>query len=354
MEYRTLGDGALQVSAICMGTMTFGEQNDEAQAHALLDRAWEAGVNFYDTAEMYPVPARAETYGATERILGTWLKRKPRDRVILATKAAGPARSLNWIRGGPSGFDERNLREAIEGSLRRLQTDYVDLYQLHWPDRNQPMFGQWRFDPDKERPTVPIRAQLEALAKLVEEGKIRYVGVSNEHSWGVMQFVRLAEEHGLPRIVSIQNAYHLMNRTFEYGLEEVCFRERVGLLAYSPLAFGLLSGKYLADPQAEGRLTRFANFGQRYAKPNVQPAVEAYAQLARELGVSPATLALGWVYHRRCVTSTIIGATRPEQLEENLRAWDCARARRCSRASTKSTFATRTRRLERGRRMLPR
>lgn len=218
MEYRTLGDGALQVSAICMGTMTFGEQNDEAQAHALLDRAWEAGVNFYDTAEMYPVPARAETYGATERILGTWLKRKPRDRVILATKAAGPARSLNWIRGGPSGFDERNLREAIEGSLRRLQTDYVDLYQLHWPDRNQPMFGDWRFDPDKERPTVPIRAQLEALAKLVEEGKIRYVGVSNEHSWGVMQFVRLAGEHGLPRIVSIQNAYHLMNRTFEYGL----------------------------------------------------------------------------------------------------------------------------------------
>ncbi|WP_142811248.1 aldo/keto reductase [Tepidiphilus olei] len=322
MEYRTLGEGALQVSAICMGTMTFGEQNDEAQAHALLDRAWEAGINFYDTAEMYPVPARAETYGATERIVGTWLKRKPRDRVILATKAAGPRRRLTWIRGGPSGFDERNLREAIEGSLRRLQTDYVDLYQLHWPDRNQPMFGQWRFDPDKERPMVPIRAQLEALAKLVEEGKIRYVGVSNEHPWGVMQFVRLAEEHGLPRIVSIQNAYHLMNRTFEYGLEEVCFRERVGLLAYSPLAFGLLSGKYLADPHAEGRLTRFAGFGQRYTKPNVQPAVEAYAQLARELGVSPATLALGWVYHRHCVTSTIIGATRPEQLEENLQAWN--------------------------------
>jgi aryl-alcohol dehydrogenase-like predicted oxidoreductase len=320
MERRTLGESDLQVSRVCLGTMTFGQQNRAAEAHAQLDYALAEGINFIDTAEMYPVPPRADTYGATETIVGEWLCRQPRDRIVLATKVSGPARGLHWIRGGPPALDAANIRTAIEASLKRLRTDYVDLYQLHWPERNQPMFGQWAFDPSRERECTPIRAQLEVLAGLVKEGKIRYVGVSNEHPWGVMQFIRLAEEHGLPRIVSIQNAYSLLNRVFEYGLAEVCHRERVGLLAYSPLAFGHLSGKYLADPAACGRLTEFENFGQRYAKPNVLPAVEAYVELARRHGIAPATLALAHVHTRWFVASTIIGATTLAQLEENISA----------------------------------
>ncbi|MBC9071066.1 aldo/keto reductase [Thauera sp. CAU 1555] len=322
MEYRVLGEGGPKVSAVCLGTMTFGQQNSEAEAHSQLDCALERGINFIDTAEMYAVPPRAETYGATETIVGNWLVRQARERIVLATKVAGPARSLDWIRGGPPALDRENIRAAVEGSLRRLKTDYIDLYQLHWPERNQPMFGQWQYDPAKERACTPIRAQLDALAELVAEGKVRHVGLSNEHPWGVMQFVRLAEEHGLTRVVSTQNAYNLLNRVFEYGLAEVCHREHVGLLAYSPLAFGHLSGKYLDNPGAPGRLTAFENFGQRYAKPGVRPAVEAYAALARRRGLSLTRLALGFVYHRGCVASTIIGATSLAQLEENLAAWD--------------------------------
>lgn len=321
MAYRALGGSGPQVSAVCLGTMTFGQQNSEAQAHAQLDLALERGVNFIDTAEMYPVPAREATSGQTEACVGSWLARQVRERVVIATKVAGPARSLPWIRGGPPALDRANIRAAVEGSLRRLRTDYIDLYQLHWPERNQPMFGQWQYDPAKERPCTPILAQLEALAELVAEGKIRHVGLSNEHPWGVMEFVRLAEAHGLPRVVTTQNAYNLLNRVFEYGLAEVCHRERVGLLAYSPLAFGHLSGKYLADPAAAGRLTLFADFGQRYAKPGVQPAAAAYAALAREHGLTPAQLALAFVYRRPFVTSTIVGATTLAQLEENLGAW---------------------------------
>lgn len=322
MEYRQLGGSDLRVSAICLGTMTFGEQNTEAEAHAQLDMARDAGINFIDTAEMYAVPARAETYGASETIVGNWLHRQPRDKVVLATKIAGPARSLGWIRGGPPALDRTNLRAAIEGSLRRLRTDHVDLYQLHWPERNQPMFGQWQYDPSRESDCTPIRAQLEALAELVAEGKIRYVGLSNEHPWGVMQFVRLADEYGLPRVVSIQNCYSLLNRVFEYGLVEICHREEVGFLPYSPLGFGHLTGKYLADPNAPGRLTQFDNFGQRYTKPNVVPAVAAYAELARKHGLTPTELALAFVYRRGFVTSTIIGATSLAQLSENIAAWN--------------------------------
>ena len=285
---------------------------------AQLDFALELGVNFIDTAEMYAVPPRPETYGATETIVGRWLSRQPRDKVFLATKVAGPARSLTWIRNGPAALDRANIRAAIEGSLRRLQTDHVDLYQLHWPERNQPMFGQWQFDPAAERGATPIRAQLEALAELVAEGKVRHVGVSNEHPWGIMQFVRLAEEFGLPRIASTQNAYNLLNRTFETGLAEVCHREEVALLAYSPLAFGHLTGKYLADPQAVGRLTLWESFGQRYTKPNVQPAVAAYAELARRHGLSPVQLALGFARSRWFVASTIVGASSLAQLKETL------------------------------------
>jgi aryl-alcohol dehydrogenase-like predicted oxidoreductase len=320
IQYRALGKSELTVPEICLGTMTFGEQTGEADAHAQLDFALAHGVNFIDTAEMYAVPPRAETYGATETIVGNWLKRQQRDKIILATKIAGPARSLTWIRNGPQAMDRTNIRAAIEGSLRRLQTDYIDLYQLHWPERNQPMFGQWQFDPKAERGGTPIREQLEALAELVREGKVRYVGVSNEHAWGLMQFVRLADELGLPRIVSTQNAYHLLNRTFESGLTEISHREQIGLLAYSPLAFGHLTGKYLADPAAPGRLTQWPFFGQRYTKPNVAPAVAAYAALARQHDLTPTQLALGFVRSRWFVASTIIGASSLAQLQETLPA----------------------------------
>jgi aryl-alcohol dehydrogenase-like predicted oxidoreductase len=269
---------------------------------------------------MYAVPPRAETCGASETIIGRWLKHQPRDRIVIATKVAGPSRNLEWIRGGPPALDAANIRAAVEGSLRRLQTDTIDLYQLHWPERNQPMFGQWQFDPAKERACTPIRNQLEVLAALVREGKVRHVGVSNEHPWGVMEFVRLADELGLPRVVSLQNAYNLLNRTFETGLAEVCHRENVGLLAYSPLAFGHLTGKYLADPRAVGRLTLWESFGQRYTKPNVAPAVAAYAELARRHGLSPTQLALGFVRSREFVASTIVGASSLAQLQETLPA----------------------------------
>jgi aryl-alcohol dehydrogenase-like predicted oxidoreductase len=320
MQYRKLGNSDLTVSSVCLGTMTFGQQNSEAEAHAQLDAAFAHGVNFIDAAEMYPVPARAETSGATERFVGSWLKGRARDQVVLATKVAGPARSMEWIRGGPLALDRANIRAALEGSLQRLGTDYIDLYQIHWPARNQPMFGQWAFDPAAERDATPIRAQLEALAELVQEGKIRYVGLSNEHPWGVMEFLRLSRELGLPRVVSVQNAYSLLNRVFDQTLAEVCFRESVSLLPYSVLGFGLLTGKYLNDPAAPGRITLFPGFGQRYAKAGVAPAIEAYAALARERGLSLTRLALSWVAGNPLVGSMIIGATSLAQLLENLEA----------------------------------
>ncbi len=319
-QKRPLGHSDLIIPEVCLGTMTFGEQTSEQDAHQQLDYALAAGINFIDTAEMYAVPPRAETCGASESIVGRWLARQRRDQILVATKVAGPARSLGWIRNGPPAMDRSNIRAAIEGSLRRLQTDYVDLYQLHWPERNQPMFGQWQYEPDKERACTPIREQLEVLGELVREGKVRYIGVSNEHPWGIMQFTRLADELGLPRIVSTQNAYHLLNRTFEGGLAEVGHREQVGLLAYSPLAFGHLTGKYLADPAAPGRLTQWPSFGQRYTKPNVAPATRAYAELARAHGLTPTQLALGFVRSRWFVASTIIGASSLAQLQETLPA----------------------------------
>jgi len=322
VQYRPLGRSDLNVSSVCLGTMTFGQQNDEAEGHAQLDAAVAAGVNFIDTAEMYPVPTRAETTGETERIVGTWLKQQPRDKLIIATKVAGPARRMGWIRGGPKALDERNITQALEGSLRRLQTDYVDLYQLHWPERNTPMFGQTDFDPAEERECTPIRTQLETLAKLVKAGKVRHIGLSNEHPWGVMEFLRLARDYDLPVVASIQNAYSLLNRVFEQGLAEVCYRENVALLPYSILAFGHLTGKYLDNPAAEGRITLFPNFGQRYQKPNVDAAVAAYAALARSHGLTPTQLAVAFVASRWFVGSTIVGATSVVQLQENLRAAD--------------------------------
>jgi aryl-alcohol dehydrogenase-like predicted oxidoreductase len=318
MRYTKLGQSDLSVSSVCLGTMTFGTQNSEADAHQQLDFALAQGINFIDTAEMYSVPPNAESYGKTETYVGTWLKRQARDKIVLATKISGPGRGMKWIRNGELAFNRKNIRAAIDASLTRLQTDYVDLYQLHWPDRNTPIFGQYQFDPDSERDFVPLAETLAALAELVKEGRVRCVGLSNETPWGVMQFLHQAELHKLPRVVSVQNAYSLLNRTWEMGLAEIGFREKVALLAYSPLAFGLLSGKYLADPKAGGRLTLFQGFAQRYSKVNVQPAVAAYADVARRHGMTLTQMALAFVASRDFVASTIIGATTMEQLREDI------------------------------------
>lgn len=319
---KTLGTSGLQVSTICLGTMTFGEQNNEAEAHQQLDYAFERGINFIDTAEMYPVMPRAATQGRTEEFIGTWLKKSgKRQDLILATKAAGPSRNLTWIREGNNDFDARNIRLAIEGSLRRLQTDYIDLYQLHWPSRNVPIFGQTQFDPNAERASTPIAETLGVLNELVKEGKIRAIGVSNESSWGVCEFTRQAALTGTPRIASIQNAYSLLNRSFEQGLDETCFRENVGLLAYSPLAFGQLSGKYVDNRNASGRLTIFPpTWSPRYMRDVVFDATRRYVELARAHGITPTQLALAWCYSRWFITSTIIGATSLSQLKENIDA----------------------------------
>jgi aryl-alcohol dehydrogenase-like predicted oxidoreductase len=322
MEKITLGNSDLTVSRICLGTMTFGEQNSEAEAHSQLDYALARGINFIDTAEMYPVMPRAETAGRTEAYIGSWLKKSgKRSQVVLATKAAGPSRGMTWIRNGQSDFDAANLRAAVDNSLKRLQTDYIDLYQLHWPSRNAPIFGQLAFDPDKEHTCVAIEDTLATLDELIKAGKIRYVGVSNETPWGVCEFIKQAEARGLPRIVSIQNAYNLVNRSFENGLDETCFRENVGLLAYSPLAFGQLTAKYLDNPKAHGRLTLFPpNWSPRYLRPSVAEATKRYASLARANGMTPAQLALAWCYSRWFVASTIIGATTMPQLQEDIDA----------------------------------
>lgn len=319
MKYTQLGSSSLKVSQICLGTMTWGQQNSLAEAHQQLDYALAHGINFFDTAEMYPVPPRAETYGRTEAIIGEWLKKQQRDKVLIATKIAGPGRP--WVRGGPR-INRQHILQAIDTSLQRLQTDYVDLYQIHWPDRNVPTFGGWFFDAAKERETAPIREQLEALGDIVKAGKVRYVGLSNETPWGTLEFLRCARELNLPRVVAMQNAYNMLNRTFEWGMSEVCWREGIGVIPYSPLGFGHLSGKYVVDPKAKGRITQFEGFGQRYEKPNVQAAVREYVALAQKLGLTPATLAQAFVKSRFFVTSTIIGATTMEQLKENIRAFD--------------------------------
>ena len=325
MQRNRLGDTDLHVSKVCLGTMTFGEQNSEADAHSQLDLAFERGINFIDTAEMYPVMPRAETQGSTEHFIGSWLKKSGRRAdVVLATKVAGPNPNMHWIRNGRNNLDEANIRAAVEASLQRLQTDYIDLYQLHWPSRNAPIFGNNTFDPSRERDSVPIEVTLEVLGKLIDEGKIRHIGVSNETSWGVCEFVKQSEANGLPRIATIQNLYNLTARGFESSLlDETCYRERVGLLAYSPLAFGQLSAKYLDNPKAHGRLTIFPpSWSPRYLRPEVLAAVAEYAALARANGMTPAAMSLAWCYSRWFVASTIIGATTLAQLTENIDAAD--------------------------------
>ena len=323
MLYRPLGRTDIQVSALALGSMTWGEQNSEAEGFAQIDRARAAGINFIDTAEMYPVPPRAETCGATETVIGNYLKRHGgRDRWIIASKAAAPGNGISHIRGGHPHHDRANLIAAVDGSLRRLQTDYLDLYQLHWPDRQTNYFGQLGYRHDPQAHITPIEDSLEALDELVKSGKIRHIGLSNETPWGLHRFLQLAETRGWPRVVSIQNPYNLLNRSFEVGLAEMAIREQVGLLAYSPLAFGLLSGKYengARPPRA--RLTLFERF-QRYNNPQARQAASAYIALAREHGVDPAQLALAYVTSRPFVTSNIIGATTLEQLDSNLASLD--------------------------------
>jgi aryl-alcohol dehydrogenase-like predicted oxidoreductase len=320
VRYSQLANSDLNVSEITLGSMTFGQQNTLADACEQLDYAFAQGVNFIDTAEMYPVPARAETQGRTEEYVGQWLRRQVRDKVIIGSKVAGPARGMGWIRNGPESLDRANITAAIEGSLKRLQTDYIDLYQIHWPARNVPMFGKSNYNPALERPSTSVEEQLTVLGELVKSGKVRHIGVSNETPWGVAEFLKVAECLGLQRIITLQNPYNLINRTFETGLHEMCHREQISLLAYSPLAFGLLSGKYVKNPVEPGRMTLYPDFGQRYKKPNVPTAVSAYVQLAQQHGLSPAKMALAFIRSRPFVASTIIGATTMPQLQENL---DC-------------------------------
>jgi aryl-alcohol dehydrogenase-like predicted oxidoreductase len=323
MEKLKLGRTALEVSKVCLGTMTFGEQNTEADAHSQLDYALERGINFIDTAEMYPVMPRAETQGATERFIGSWLKKSGRrGDLVLASKVAGPNAAMHWVRNGKNNLDAVNIRAAVEASLTRLQTDHIDLYQIHWPSRNVPIFGATVFDPDRERRCVAIEDTLAVLGKLIDEGKIGHIGVSNESAWGVSEYIKQAEIKGLPRIATIQNLYNLTARSFETSLlTETCYREEVSLLAYSPLAFGQLTGKYLDNPKAHGRLTIFPpTWSPRYLRPSVLAAVKEYAELARANDMTPAQMALAWCYSRWFVASTIIGASTLGQLKENIDA----------------------------------
>jgi aryl-alcohol dehydrogenase-like predicted oxidoreductase len=328
MNLIPLGQSDLRVTPICLGTMTFGEQVGQADAHAILDRALERGINFIDTAEMYAVPARAETCGATEIIIGHWLASRPsaREKIVLATKVAGPSRGMPWIRGEQSGLTRAEILAACDGSLRRLQTDVIDLYQIHWPARNVPVFGQLYFDPAKDKPAASMLEQLEAMAELVRVGKVRAIGLSNESPYGVHEFVRLAEQHGLPRVATVQNPYGLINRTVENGLDETMHRLGVSLLAYSPLGFGLLTGKYDATGfeggDAQGRMALYESMRkQRWGRPESLAAARRYNALAREHGLTPTQLALAFCYTKWQVASTIIGVTSVAQLDECLDAW---------------------------------
>lgn len=329
MITRELGRTGIKITDICLGTMTWGEQNTEAEGHAQMDYALERGINFFDTAEMYAVPPRPETQGSTERIIGTWFKaRGSRDKVVLATKVAGRS-PMTWVRGadearldgGLTRLTRKQIDDAVHGSLTRLQTDYIDLYQLHWPDRAIPAFGfhTWR---DYPQDFVPFEEILDALGRHVEKGTIRAIGVSNESPWGVMSFIRASETRGLPRIASIQNAYNLANRVFEYGLAECCMREGVSLLAYSPLGQGYLTGKYRNGALPQGSRKQLFNRLQRYERPGADAAIAGYLDAAAEFGVTPTQLALKFCQTREFMGSVIIGATSMAQLKEDLDAFD--------------------------------
>jgi aryl-alcohol dehydrogenase-like predicted oxidoreductase len=325
-----LGQSSLHVTPICLGTMTFGEQVDEALAHRILARSLERGVDFLDTAEMYPVPTRAATFTHTETQIGNYFAANSgvRQRWTVASKVAGPARGTHWVRGGSMDLRADDIVAACEGSLRRLQTEVIDLYQIHWPVRHVPSFGNPYFQPGKDTPgTASLHEQLEGLARLVRAGKVREIGLSNETPYGVMEFTRLAAEHGLPRVATVQNAYCLINRFVDNGLDEVLYRQQVSLLAYSPLGFGQLTGKYdstgLKGPDApRGRMSLYESMQkQRWGRPEALAAARRYNALARENGLTPTQMALAFCYTNWRVASTILGVTSVEQLDECLDAW---------------------------------
>lgn len=326
MEYRQLGITDLNVSLICLGSMNWGEQNTEKDAHEQLDYAVGHEVNFIDTAEIYPIPPHAESQGRTETYIGTWLKKRgKRDDLIIASKVVGRNSGLSYIRNGETPcFDRKNIRKAIEGSLRRLQTDYLDLYQLHWPDRETNYFGKRSYIHDSKDKTVPIEETLEALSELINEGKVRHIGVSNETAWGVMEYFRLHREKKLPRIQSIQNPYSLIMREYETALAEISIREKLSLLVYSPLSFGVLTGKYLEGARPKGSrfdYEKVRNIG-RYNPSHAQPIIKLYVDLAKKHGLDPAQMALSFVNSQKFVTSTIIGATSIEQLKADIGSVD--------------------------------
>lgn len=321
MRYNKLGHTDIDVSVVCLGTMTWGEQNTEAEGHAQMDFALDHGVNFWDTAELYAIPPRAETYGRTEEIIGTWFEKTGRrSDVVLATKVAGRADRLSYMRphlhGGETRLDRQSILEACDASLKRLKTDYIDLYQLHWPERETTFFNTVNYHHNPEKDGLPIEESLRALEELVKAGKVRYVGVSNESAWGVMEFLRLADTAGLPRVVSVQNAYNLLKRDYEYGLAEVSCRTGAGLLAYSPLAMGTLTGKYLDGARPEGaRLSLFGEYFPRYQTDRATETIRKYVDVARRHGLDPAQMANTFVNTRQFTTANIIGATTMDQLK---------------------------------------
>ena len=319
MNFRKLGNTDLKVSTICLGTMTWGEQNNQKEAFEQMDYAISQGINFFDTAEMYAVPSTEKTFGKTETIIGNWFKeRNNRKKVILATKISGPG--LSWIRGGGLQYTKENISSALLESLERLQTDYIDLYQLHWPERNTNYFGKLGYKhKTEEREWNDFESILRTLKQFVDEGKIRYIGLSNESAWGLSKFLELSESQNLPRVMSVQNPYNLLNRTYEVGLAEISIREQSGLLAYSPLASGVLSGKYRNNQKPKGsRLQLFGDYFPRYAGKSSNLAVEEYFKVAKKHKISLAQLSLAFVNQQSFVTSNIIGATTMKQLEENI------------------------------------
>eukprot|EP00252_Welwitschia_mirabilis_P022366 TRINITY_DN602_c0_g1_i1.p1 TRINITY_DN602_c0_g1~~TRINITY_DN602_c0_g1_i1.p1 ORF type:complete len:417 (-),score=64.09 TRINITY_DN602_c0_g1_i1:326-1576(-) len=333
MQYRKLGDSDLVISEITLGTMTWGNQNTEKEAHQQLSYAFDQGINILDTAEVYPVPMNKETQGRTDRYIGTWLKSQPRDKVIVATKVAGYSERSTYLRDhqGIIRVDAKNIRESVEKSLKRLGTNYIDLLQIHWPDRYVPIFGEFFYDPSKWRESIPFAEQLQAFQEVIEQGKVRYIGVSNETAFGVMEFTKASKLEGLPKIISIQNCYNLLSRCqFEVNLVEACLPQHcnVGLLAYSPLAGGALTGKYsdpYSDAARKGRFSLFPGYMERYTESYAKEVIDKYVQLASENGLTPVQLALGFVRDHSFVTSTIIGATTMEQLKENIAAFSTTR-----------------------------
>ena len=319
MKYTKLGNTNIEVSLICLGTMTWGEQNSKSEAFEQMDYSVEKGINFFDTAELYSVPPRKETFGITEEIIGNWFQEKKcRDKIILASKVVGRS-GMKWFRGKQTRLNKEQINEALNGSLKRLKTDYLDLYQLHWPDRNSNFFGKLGYKHEEEEDFISILDQLEVLNELVKSGKVRNIGLSNESPWGLMSFLSLSKQYNLPRVVSVQNPYSLLNRSYEVGLSEISIREKCGLLAYSPLAFGMLTGKYDDDKKPDGaRLTLFGDMFTRYTKPKGLYMSKKFNDLARDHSLSSSQMALSYVNSRNFVTSNIIGATTMGQLRENI------------------------------------